>query len=558
MIRELQIRQFALIDRLELHFEAGTTALTGETGAGKSIVVDALGALFGARARSGWVRHGARRAEVAATLEPGDDTPARRWLEAEQLDDDGPLLLRRTIGADGRSRAWINGVAVPLRQLQQLGALLLDLHGQHEHQALLRADYQRLLIDGAVDPAITDAAREAWRTLKQATAALEAFDARQRQRETQADWMAEQLQRLETLQPEPGVIERLTAEIETLRHAGAIRASAAAAIARLEGEEPPGARSGITAARAALIPEQERHPALAEALTLLEQVEPLIDEAVRALRPALEVEGDDARLDALEARICGLQEAMRRHGCDAEGLCTLMAQWRDELQAQQTAEWDRQRLEAARAEADARWRRSADALHAARCAQAERLCAALRPLLDRLGLEALHIRVEVEADPDGGGPAGCDRIRWLAASNTGEPFRPLAEVASGGELSRIVLALKGCGALRNPAAIAVFDEVDVGIGGETAWCVGGLLAAMGRDQQLFVVSHLPQVAACADRQIHIAKEQREGRTVIRVRPLDDEDRVGEIARMLGDGTARLSREQARAMLERGAQARARR
>ncbi len=550
-LSELHIRQFALIDRLDLAFAPGASALTGETGAGKSIVVDALGALFGARARADWVRHGAERAEISGVVTLAPDCAVNRWLREQQLDDGESLLLRRTITADGRSRAWINGTPSPLKQLQQLGALLLDLHGQHEHQALLRTEYQRRIVDDAIDPALCSATADAWNAWQAAADALKEFDETQQERAMRAAWVREQLERLQQLQPEPGIVEQLNAEADTLRHAGAIRDCADQAVTLLDGEQEPNARSLIATALGALQPNSDHHPALREAESLLAQIEPLLDEALRALQPALEIEGDPQTLDALETRIAALQEAMRLHQCDADGLCQRMTTWQEELDAQETAQWDRQQLAEACQKAETQWHDAARSLHEARAAQSERLSAALRPLLDHLGLNTMRIAIQVIQDEQVRGAHGCDRICWMASTNPGEPFRPLAEVASGGELSRIVLALKGCGALRHPAAIAVFDEVDVGIGGETAWCVGELLAAMGRDRQLFVISHLPQVAACADHQFTIGKENRDGRTTTRVTALDEAAREAEIARMLGDSQADLTRKQARAMLRRG-------
>ena len=551
MITALHIRQFALIDALDLHCEAGMTAFTGETGAGKSIVVDALGALFGARARADWVRHGAEKAEISAVVELPRANRAWAWLRDAELDgEDDALLLRRVINADGRSRAWINGTPVALKQLQALGNMLFDLHGQHEHQTLLQPDFQRQLVDCGVDAALLAAGEEAWQRLQQARDALAELEGRQQQVEMQAGWMREQLQRLEQLDPEPDGVERLSQQVAALRNASAIRQRAASAIALLDGEEDHHARGTIAAALHQLAGGAALHPALGEAEEILTQIEPLLDEAVRLLRPALEVQADEAELDRLEGRIAQLQEAMRRHHCDEAGLCRLMEQWRNDLAAQETAEWDRRKLTQELEEAEQAWRAQAKALHDARCRQAKALVAALRPLLDRLGLATMQVTIDVAYQPEAANRFGCDRVRFLAASNPGEPSRPLADIASGGELSRMVLALKGCGALRGAPAIAVFDEVDVGIGGETAWCVGELLAAMGRERQLFVISHLPQVAASADHQVAITKQQQGGRTVTRVAALDRAGREREIARMLGDSRDTVTLNQAKQMLDR--------
>ncbi|MDQ6964285.1 MAG: DNA repair protein RecN [Mariprofundales bacterium] len=550
MIVSLHIKQFALIEQLDLQCESGMSAFTGETGAGKSIVVDALGAVFGARARADWVRHGAERAELGVVVALPEQGAAQSWLREQDLDSDDPLVLRRVIGADGRSRAWINGTPSSLKQLQSLGDLLLDLHGQHDHQSLLQAGFQRQLVDSGVDSVQLVATAAAWDDLVAAESALANFDAQQQQLTMQASWMREQLELLESLEPVADGVATLSSQVATLRNASGIRKSAAQVLRLLDGDDDNHARSRIAAAVAELKSASGLHPALADAVELLMQIEPLLDEAIRALQPACEVSCDEAELDRLEGRIAQLQESMRRHRCDEEGLCRLMEQWRSSLAAEESAEWDRQQLVAQLEQRREVWQRESYALHERRCQQSERLTELLRPLLDRLGLASMQITIDVRYHPDNANRFGCDQIVFMASSNPGEPSRPLADIASGGELSRLVLALKGCGALRNPAAIAVFDEVDVGIGGETAWSVGALLAAMGESQQLFVISHLPQVAACANHQFSIGKQQIGGRTVTKLVPLDEQGREEEIARMLG-GSDAVSLNQARQMLIKG-------
>jgi len=551
MIVELHIKQFALIDQLDLQCQSGTTAFTGETGAGKSIVVDALGAVFGARARADWVRHGAERAEISVVVAVPEANAAQAWLREQALDSDDPLVLRRVIAADGRSRAWINGSPSSLKQLQILGNILLDLHGQHEHQALLQAEFQRQLVDSGIDADQLAATASAWGAMAQIKQAIADLDTQQQQLTMQASWMREQLTLLDALDPAPDGVAQLSQQIATLRNASGIRQRAVQALALLDGDDDHHARSKVAAAISELSHQATLHPALAEAVELLVQVEPLLEEAVRALQPACEVSCDEAELDRLEGSIAQLQDSMRRHHCDEAGLCQLMAQWRSDLAAQETADWDRQQLVDRLGQAEAVWQQQSQALHISRCQQAEQLIASLRPLLDRLGLASMQISIDVVYQSEQANRSGCDQIQFMASSNPGEPSRPLADIASGGELSRMVLALKGCGALRNPPAIAVFDEVDVGIGGETAWCVGELLAAMGNERQVFVISHLPQVAACAHHQFAIGKHQDGGRTITQLIPLDSQSRQYEIARMLG-GRDTVSLDQAKQMLRKGA------
>ncbi|MDX8408580.1 MAG: DNA repair protein RecN [Mariprofundales bacterium] len=556
MLTELHIQQFALIDQISITLQTGATVFSGETGAGKSIIVDALGAVFGSRARTDWVRHGAEKAQIHALLTLPPQSPALQWLQQQELDDDEQLLLRRVISVDGRSRAWINGTPCPRKLLQQLGDILLDLHGQHEHQALLQADFQRQLIDNAIDPTLRQQLAQGWQKLHQAKGNLQQWMQTQAQLEREAEWMQRELNQLQELSPQPGLEEVLEQQTHQLRHASNIQQAAASAIHQLD-EAEPSVRSQLAAVLHILDGAGNLHPAIAEAHGFMQQAELLLDETVTSLRPALEIHSDTAELDRCEARVALLQELMRRHHTDSAGLCDLMQQWQQQLSDREHAAWDQQQLEQTVEQAETIWRSKAEEMHQARLNQSTLLVKALRPLLDRLGLSTMRIEIKVEADdatPSVHGATGWDCVRFMASSNPGEPFKPLADVASGGELSRIVLALKGCGSLRAAPEIAVFDEVDVGIGGETAWCVGELLAAMGQERQVLVVSHLPQVAASCHHQLHIDKQQRDGRTTINLQPLDDSGREDEIARMLG-GADESSVVQAKRMLARGATSR---
>jgi len=278
----------------------------------------------------------------------------------------------------------------------------------------------------------------------------------------------------------------------------------------------------------------------------------LASEAEPLLRHALDTTFDVAELQVAEERLMNLHDAMRRHSTDEAGLLSLMTDWEEKLSLLDTASWDEESLRARREAAEAGYRGAAKSLSDTRLKEGGELAKELKPFLDRLGLEGMQIRIEIEAQENKTDwhDYGWDRLQFVASSNPGEPFRPLAGIASGGELSRFVLALKGCGALVNAPQIAVFDEVDVGIGGETAWCVGELLAAMGRERQLLVVSHLPQVAACADHQVRIRKGVEGDRTLTRLEHLDEEKRQEEIARMLG-GANDKSLQHAVEMLKRG-------
>lgn len=555
MLSELHVRQFALIEDVQLELSGGMTVFSGETGAGKSMLVDALGAAFGARASSDWVRHGFDKAEVSAVLVDAEQVLSE-LLAGFDLENSGDdmLVLRRVIRADGSSRAYINGTPVPARALQDIGNLMLDMHGQHEHQSLLRPEFQRGLIDAAIPDAMKEGVAAAWRTLLEQRAAL-AFLVESRQRGVREEaWIREECARLKALELVAGLNDELQQQVDAGRYFAQINDAAASALNVLE-EEDGDVRSRLAGCVHALQSVAEFRPEIGEAVELLHQVDALLGEAAPSLRRVLDDEFDAAALQASESRLMDLHEAMRRNQTDEAGLIALYADLQDKLSRLDTGAWDedaqQQRLELARKEFLA----LSATLAEARSTSGKQLVRDLRPFLDRLALAGMQLDVVVKNKPEDEsiwGAHGSDCLSFMAASNPGEPFRELAGVASGGEMSRLVLALKGCGAMRVMPQIAVFDEVDTGIGGETAWCVGELLAAMGELRQVLVISHLPQVAACGDQQVHIFKEQRDGRTVSALKSLDTAARQEEMARMLGGANER-SREHAIEMLARGAQ-----
>ncbi len=554
MLSELHVRQFALIEDVQLELADGMTVFSGETGAGKSMLVDALGAAFGVRASSDWVRHGFDKAEVSIVLGNIDEALSS-LLETLDLGsaDDGSLLLRRVIRADGSSRAYVNGSPVPARVLQDIGQLMLDMHGQHEHQSLLRPEFQRSLIDATISGKLKNGVATAWHHWQSEHAALAGLlDARQRGVREEA-WMREECARLQGLELYAGIVDELQQQVDGGRCYAQIVDAATRALATLE-EEEDDVRSRLAGCLHALQPVADFRPELNEAVGLLNQVDALLGEVAPALRSVLDGEFDAAALQAAEARLMDVHEAMRRNQTDEAGLIALFTELQDKLSRLDTDAWDEdaQRQKLAAAQQD--FLTQAAVLSAARIKSGQKLVKDLRPFLDRLALAGMQLEAvvrELPEDESAWGEHGADSVVFMAASNPGEPFRELATVASGGEMSRLVLALKGCGAMRAMPQIAVFDEVDTGIGGETAWCVGELLAAMGEARQVLVISHLPQVAACAVQQVHIFKEERQGRTVSALKKLNATARREELARMLG-GVNDRSREHATEMLARGA------
>ncbi len=552
MLTELKVRQFGLMEDVRLEFSSGMTVFTGETGAGKSLLVDALSAVFGARASADWVRHGAERAELNAVIE-NNDVRLQGLLAEQDMDCDEALFLRRVINADGRSRAWLNGVPVPLKLLQQIGVICLDLHGQHEHQGLMQAEFQQQLVDSRVDAGVLNDVRSAFEILQQARKQLHHLQNQQGESAGQATWMRAELEKLSALDIQTGLEQSLISQVEAGQNVAQIQQAGAQALMLLDEGDEGNVRSLLAQASHAIEPLTAYHFGLEEASDLLAQVDALLGEIPPYLNDAQEVALDVGELQVAEDRLAGLREAMRRHGADETALLALMDDWQQRLSLLDTAEWDEAALNESVSKAEQDYCTKANVLSGLRLQAIDDLVAGLRPYLDRLGMAGMQVKVELTCMQDQSNAwhgYGWDAMTFMLSSNPGEPFRPLAQVASGGELSRLVLSLKACGAFMHAPAIAVFDEVDVGIGGETAWCVGELLSAMGKERQVFVVSHLPQVASCAQHQISILKMQREDRTITDLAILPPHERPVEIARMLG-GVDAESLEHAKQMLHKG-------
>ena len=533
MLRRLTIRDFVIVDRLELEFEPGFGTLTGETGAGKSILLDGLGLALGDRGDATTVRGGCEKADIVAEFDLPADGPLPAWLvESDLPADDGLVLLRRVVDSGGRSRAWINGVPVTLTQLREAGEWLADIHGQHAHHALLRADAQRALLDataGASAQAAEVAERyRAWQKLvRQREAAEHDAASTERQRALLA-WQVEELERL-AFRPEEWA--DLDAEQRRLGHAaGLIEGSAEALAAMADGEVSVSALLGHVLARVEGMAALD--PGLDEVRALLASAQIQIDEAVHGLRRYHErLDLDPQRLQEVEQRIAAINDVARKHRVQPEELPELLARWREEL-ATLEAQADPARLAAAEAEARDAWMKAARALSALRRPAAERLSREVSEAMQTLAMAGGRFEVAL-VEREQGGSHGLEDVEFRVAANPSQPLRPLAKVASGGELSRIGLAIQVMTSRDAAVPTLIFDEVDVGIGGAVAERVGQLLQRLGRDRQVLCVTHLPQVAACADWQWNIAKRERGGEVLSAVTPLDAEARVEEVARMLG-------------------------
>jgi len=548
MLLRLSIRNFVIVDRLELEFAGGFGALTGETGAGKSILVDALSLALGERADAGVVRTGEEKAEVSAEFDVAPDSALAEWLAGNEFDAD-TCILRRVVDASGRSKAWLNGTVATLGQLREVADLLCDIHGQHAHHQLLRTDAQRALLDAHAGA--TARAREvatlftAWRKAREARVAAEQdVEASAREREL-LDW---QVKELEALGFDLSSWQDTEQEQRRLAHAASLLEATEAALAALD-EGDAAALSGLQHTSGRLSELTAYDSGLADAAQLFESALIQLEESALALRRYREkLDLDPARLAELDARIDAVTQMARKHRTTPEELPDLLARLQVRL-AELNLATDPAALIERERQAEAAYRNSAVALTATRMQAAQQLGTAVTAAMQELAMAGG--RFEIALTPlSEGSASGLETVEFLVTANAGQPPRPLAKVASGGELSRIGLALQVIASQSHAAGTLIFDEVDVGIGGRVAEIVGQMLRQLGTDRQVLCVTHLPQVAARADWQWSIAKETREEQTVSRVTPLDDAARVEEIARMLGGvRITDTTRQHAREMLD---------
>jgi DNA repair protein RecN (Recombination protein N) len=534
MLRALSLRDFVIVESLDLELAGGFTALTGETGAGKSILVDALGLVLGSRADPGVIRAGAARADIAAEFEVADRPPVRAWLAANDLDEEGgeACLVRRTIDRAGRSRGFVNGRPATAAQLRELGELLVDIHGQHEHQWLAQRDYQRRLLDAF--GGCEGEAREVARLHGEWRRAAEACAARERSAESAArerEFLRDEIRDLEALGFTPEGWAEETAEHRRLAHAQELLSLCREALDAAD-EAEPSATGLLAAAAARLAQAAEVDPDLAQAQRDLESAAAHAGEAAHQLRRYLQrVEPDPGRLDTLERRLRAVHDAARRLRVEPAALPEALAARSArlaELGGDESLEVLREREAAARKALDA----AAAILSAARRVAARRLAEDVTRNLQGLAMEGG--RLEVVLEPlSAPAAAGQESVEFLVAAHAGQPAGPVGRVASGGELSRLALAVQVLMGGRAGIPTLVFDEVDAGIGGRVAEIVGSLLAQLARHHQVLCVTHLPQVAAFARHQLRVSKEAGAGGTRATVEPLDAAGRVEEIARMLG-------------------------
>lgn len=527
-LRRIALRDFVIVPSLDLDLASGFSVLTGETGAGKSILVDALQLALGARSDGSVVREGAQRCEIAAEFDRPDSL--REWLESQGYADDDGLLLRRVIDTDGRSRAWINGSPATLTQLRQVADSLVDIHGQHAWQSLTRVDAVRDLLDGfaGID---TGPLVKTWAAWRQAQAALTAARERQASLRQDSERLAWQIGELDKLAPQAGEWEELNTRHGRLANAQALIDATQAALHALD-EADENAAGLLSRAIAALQAQVHVEPAFAQPLEALQGALAQMQDAVHDLHQhQRHVELDPQALADLDQRLSQWLSLARRYRTPAEELPALLAQWRADLQRLDEA-GDLEALESRERSARAAFDAAARGVSQQRQKAAPRLSKAVTETMQTLGMEGGRFEV-VLLPLDAPQAHGREQVEFHVAGHAGSTPRPVAKVASGGELSRIALAISVITSRLGQAPTLIFDEVDAGIGGAVAHTVGKLMRQLGRDRQVLAVTHLAQVAAAADRHLLVAKRVQEGRTQSLVQTIDGEVRVRELARMLG-------------------------
>ena len=538
MLSHLSIRSLAVIDRLELECASGMTALTGETGAGKSILVDALALLLGARADSGMIRDGAERAEVCGVFEVASNASARAWLADRDLDEDADeCIVRRVVGPGSRSRSFVNYRPVPAHLVRELGSHFVDIHGQHEHHLLLDRDRQRIIVDDFGDhhallEQVAQTSRR-WHELQRELASIAAAD---EDRDSRLDFLRFQLDELEGLQLEPEEPERLAGELRRLANAETILEGCRRALDRLDGDHDGSAAAACAAARRDLDP-VSRHDARAPGiLDLLDAAELNLTEAATSLRAVAEsLDLDPERLAEVERRLGTIHDFARKHRVPPRELPAQIDRLRERVASLAASEERATELAREAERTEEAHRALCGKLTAQRREAGNGLAQRVTRNMQELGMPGGRFMVDVRPrDGSAPSPSGADQVELFVSTGPGQSPRPLSKVASGGELSRISLAIQVSCVGGSAVPTLVFDEADVGIGGRVAEIVGRRLRALGESHQILCVTHLAQVASRAHHHAVVRKLlDREGALGVCVAAVSDEDRIQEIARMLG-------------------------
>lgn len=536
MLTQLIVKDFTLVDLLELEFQGGMSVISGETGAGKSIILNALGLALGDRADTSLIADGATRAEISASFDITDNPDAIAWLQERELmaSDSPDCILRRLVGRDGRSRGFINGTPATVADMKMLGDMLIDIHSQHEHQSLLKRETQRKLLDEFGDHVnLANQVRELYYQYKTASEELNSLVHSSQEQSSRLQLLNYQAAELQELAIKPGEYEQLEQEQKRLANAESILHNCYQAIEMCQQDDNANALHQISTAIGLL--NEIDDDAVRAVVEMLDSSKIQIEEAIHDLQRFREdFEVDPGRLSEVEQRLSDIYEISRKHRVDPGEIPDLEQRINDELASLEGIDNDIDSLTRKTEELRMSWRETAETLSKSRRKTATKLAKRVSDRLDELGMRGAKLKVELSPDearePS---PQGLESIEFLISTNPGQDPRPLGKIASGGELSRISLAIQVVTADTSKIPTLVFDEVDVGIGGGVAEVVGTLLRQLGTRAQIICVTHLPQVAAQGHCHYRVTKSSDESRAATGISPLKDDEKVSEIARMLG-------------------------
>ncbi|MZI94832.1 DNA repair protein RecN [Vibrio sp. CAIM 722] len=534
MLAHLSVNNFAIVKSLQLELASGMTTITGETGAGKSIAIDALGLCLGARAEASIVRQGEDKTEVCATFILDNNVNATRWLEDNDLLDGNECILRRTITKEGRSRAFVNGSPVPLSQLKALGQLLINIHGQHAHQQLMKNEYQLTMLDQyAGHTELLKKTRLNYQDWRQANNQLKQLKENSQQNLAQLQLLEYQIKELNELAIGEEEFAELEQEYKRLSNSGDLAINCQKAIELIYEGKEVNALSILQSASSTLIELAELDNTLASLPNMVAEAMIQLEEANNELRNYLDgIDVDPERMAYVEQRYSRIMSLARKHHVQPEELYNHHQDLLNQISALDCSDEKMAQYEEEVEEKYQRFIKQAEKLHKSRCRYAKELDKLISQSMHELSMEKAQFKIEVnnQGHPS---PLGFDAVTFLVSTNPGQPVQPIAKVASGGELSRMSLAIQVITAQKVDTPSLIFDEVDVGISGPTAAVVGRMLRKLGESTQVLCVTHLPQVAGCGHNQMFVAKQTKGGMTETQMLKLNEEQRIEELARLLG-------------------------
>ena len=535
MITQLTINNFAIVDQLLVDFTIGMTAITGETGAGKSIAIDALGLCLGNRSDASSIRPGADRVDISACFLLDDTPTALSWLKENQLDEGNECILRRVINQDGRSKAFINGRAVPVSQLKDLGQMLIQIHGQHEHQRLLRSEYQQLLLNHYMnEPELLSQMHQAYKQWKNACHAYQQYETSKQERDAHMQLLQYQLKELNEFSPIEGEYQQIDEEYKRLSNSEQLINLSQQSVMLLEEADEYNINNLLNSVKHSVHELSELDPTLNNIYNMLEEASIQIKEASYELRHYSEnLEIDPARVMQLEQRLSKQIALARKHHVSPEALPELHQNLLTEFKQFNQQDEQSEQLKANISKYHQLALEIANKLHQKHVTVSKTLAKKVTAIMQELSMPNGLFNIEIIFDENRLNEDGADQITFLVSTNAGQNTQPLAKVASGGELSRIALAIQVLTAQKIDTPALIFDEIDVGISGPTAAKVGQLLRQLGQSTQVITVTHLPQVAGHANQHYFVSKQTNKKQTSTDMQKLDNNGRLNELARLLG-------------------------